>query len=260
MFSISKTFLQKLANDFDDESTVGFLLTGSHARGEATPYSDVDLLRFITNAPSDETEKYILKYHDNYLISISTSTVEAKLKETERPETAIWSIPGLRQARIMADKNGSLTKLKQTAEDFVWNSLQKAADDFASYNLMGDAEEAHKILGSLKRKDESAVLYGTIGLLLGLTKIITVQCGMMIKSENSYFRQAQEEVGKNSAWSLQHKIACGFEQESSIETRGIASLRLYVETEKILQDIIKSEHSDVIRNTKTAIQQSSFKL
>lgn len=260
MSAVSKTFLQKLAAEFDDENTVGFLLTGSHARGDATPFSDVDLLRFVINEPSDETEKYDLKYREKRLISISTSTVEAKLKETEKPETAVWTIPGLRQAEIISDKNGSLGKLKRAAENFVWEPLQSAADDFASYNLMGDAEEAHKILGALMRKDESAVLYGTLGLALDLTKIITVQRGVLIESENSYFRQAQEAARENSDWSLQHKIACGFGQESSIETRGIASLRLYVETEKILGSIIKSEHADVIRKTKIAIEQASFQL
>jgi hypothetical protein len=94
--------------------------------------------------------------------------------------------------------------------------------------------------------------------VLGLTEIITVQRGVMIESENSYFRQAQESVGEKSAWSLQHKIACGFGKESSIETRGIASLRLYVETAKILKDIIKTEHADVIRNTETAIRAAAL--
>ncbi len=260
MSAVSKIFLQQLVHKLEDENTLGFLLTGSHARGEATSLSDVDLLRFVKNEPADEADKYVLKYHDDHLISISTSTVDAKLKETEKPETAIWAIPGLRQAKIISDKNGALGKLRQTADDFVWNRLQKAADDFASYNLMGNAEEAHKILGALNRKDESAVLYGTISMLLGLTEVIAVQRGIMIESENSYFRQAQQEVGENSAWSLQHKIACGFERESSLETRANASLRLYVETEKIIKSIVKSEHFDVIQNTKTVIEQSSFNL
>lgn len=258
MSAVSKTFLQKLVNEFSGETTVGFLLTGSYARGEATSYSDVDLLRFVADSPPDKNEKYVLKYRENRLVSISTSTVEEKLKETEKPETAVWTIPGLRQSEILLDKKVSLGKLKQTAENFVWTSLQKAADEFASYNLMGDAEEAHKILGALSQDDESSVLYGTIGLTLGLTKIITVQRGVMIKSENSYFRQAQEAVGENSAWSLQHKIACGFGQTSSVETRGAASLLLYVETARILRDIIKSVHSNVIQNTVAVIQKSPF--
>ena len=258
MFVVSKNFLRKLVDDFSDEFTVGLLLTGSYARGEATRYSDVDLLKFVENPPSDESEKYVLKYRENRLISVSTSTVKAKVEEIGKPETAIWAVPGLRQAEILLDKNGTLAELKQTAENFVWNPLQKAADEFAVNNLMGDAEEAHKILGALIQKNESAVLYGTIGLVLGLTKIITVQRGVMIKSENSYFHQAQEAVGENTAWSLQHKIACGFGQMSSIEVRAAASLRLYVETAKILRKIIKSIPSEVVNNVVAVIQKSPF--
>ena len=256
MSFVSETFLQNLVNEFDDDNTIGFLLTGSCARGDATTVSDVDLLRFVANSPSIESEKYDLKYRENRLISISTFTIETKLKEMKKPETAVWTIPGLRQAEILLDKNGRLGWLKQTAENFVWNPLQAAADEFASYNLMGYAEEAHKVLGALNRKDESAILYGTIGLLLGSTKIITVQRGVMIKSENSYFSQAREAVGENSDWSLQHKIACGFGQTSTVETRGAASLRLYTETARILRGIIKPAHSDVIQNTVALIQKS----
>lgn len=259
MSAVSKDFLQNLVSELDDHKTIGFLLTGSHARGDPTIYSDVDLIKFVTKMPLDESEKYFLRYRENRLISISVSTVGAKIKETKKPETAVWTIPGLRQSEVLLDKNGSLAKLKRIAVDFSWQPLQKTADEFASYNLMGNAEEAHKVLGALDRKDESSVLYGTIGLLLNLTKIIIVQRGVLIESENSFFRQAQEIIGKDSAWSLQHKIACGFGQISSIETRAVAILRLYAETAKILESVIKPTHAGVIQRAIGAIQDFLFK-
>ena len=102
------------------------------------------------------------------LVSISTTTIKEKTEEMKLPEKAVWVVPGLRQAKILSDKNDSIKNLKKLAENFEWKPLQKSADKYASYNLMGYAEEVHKILGALERNDESATLYGTIGLVLGL--------------------------------------------------------------------------------------------
>lgn len=258
MFTVSETFLEKLVEEFKDENTIGFLLTGSVARGDATRFSDIDLLKFAADESLQTEENYVLKYRENRLISLSTTTIKEKLNEIKKPETAIWAIPGLRQAKILLDKGGLLAGLQKTAKDFEWISLQKAADEFASVNLMGYAEEVHKILGALKLKDESAVLCGTIGLLLGLTKIVAVRHGLLIESENSFFRQVQNEIGEDSEWSFQHKIACGFEQNSTVGIRAVASLRLYVETEKVVRNVIKPVHSEVINKTVEILNNSSI--
>ena len=43
--ALSNTFLGSLAAELDDTNTVAVALMGSHARGDATSYSDVDLVR-----------------------------------------------------------------------------------------------------------------------------------------------------------------------------------------------------------------------
>jgi hypothetical protein len=162
----------------------------------------------------------------------------------------------------LLDKEGALAKLKQEAGAFTWEPLRVAADEYASYDVMGYAEEVHKILSALTKRDESAVLYGTVGLLFGLTRAVAVQRGILIESENSYLRQVQESVGRDSVWTRYHRLAAGFEigatNRSPAEVRGIAGLALYEETVRLLWHILRPAHLDVIDHTLTAIRESEL--
>ena len=44
---LSDAFVKELATEFDNDHIRGIVLGGSHARGDATPYSDVDLACFV---------------------------------------------------------------------------------------------------------------------------------------------------------------------------------------------------------------------
>ncbi len=96
--------LSDLVAEFADADTIGMLLAGSHARGDATPHSDIDLIRFAAVLPETDADRYTLAYREGHLISLSTTTVDAKRAELGRPETAIWAAPGLRQARLLLDR------------------------------------------------------------------------------------------------------------------------------------------------------------
>ena len=48
----SDEFLQTLVTEFDNDDIVGITLGGSYARGNATPYSDIDLACFYKDEPS----------------------------------------------------------------------------------------------------------------------------------------------------------------------------------------------------------------
>ena len=247
--------LSDLVAEFADADTIGVLLAGSHARGDATPHSDIDLIRFAAVLPESEADRYALAYREGWLVSLSTTTVDAKRTELSRPETAIWAAPGLRQARVLLDRDGALAGLLDEARDFQWEPLQPAADAYASYNVMGLAEEVHKVLGALAKGDEAVALYGTWGLVAGLLRAVTVQRGVLIRTENSYFQQAQEAAGLDSAWSRAFRIAVGLEMATAV-TRAAAALRLYQETATLLAPALQRQHLDVIRGALARIDAS----
>ena len=50
--------LNKLSTELDDDNSISLALMGSHAQGEANSYSYVDLVRFVTVLPEQESERY----------------------------------------------------------------------------------------------------------------------------------------------------------------------------------------------------------
>jgi hypothetical protein len=249
-----------LLAEFANVDTIGMLLAGSYARGDATPYSDIDLIRFIPVLPATDADRYTLAYRKGHLVSLSTTTVEAKRAELGRPGTAIWAVPGLQQACLLRDRDGALASLLQEARAFRWAPMQSEADACASYNVMGLVEEVHKVLGALERADESAALNATWGLIAGLARAVIVQRGVLIQTENAYFQQVQEAAGLGSAWSRAFRVAAGCEVTptdlSPVLARASAALRLYHETTTLLSSALQPQHLTVIDGVLTRIRAS----
>jgi predicted nucleotidyltransferase len=247
---LSDAFLDELTAELDSEDTIAIALMGSYARGDATEYSDVDVVRFAANPPGSDEQAYRLQYRSGRLVSISTTTVAAKERELSSPVNAVMAVPGLRQARVLLDKDGSLAALREKAIAFTWERLQPAADRLASYDLMGNAEEVHKVLSALVRRDESAAMYGTVGMCNMLTQIVIVQRGLLIQTENSWFHQVYDAVGWDSDWTRYHRLANGFEAGPRhlppFEARAIAALHLYQETARLLRHVLRPAHAEVV--------------
>jgi hypothetical protein len=254
---LSDALIGDLVAEHADADTIGMLLAGSYARGDAMPHSDIDLIRFTAVLPEADADRYTLAYREGHLVSLSTTTVDAKRAELGRPETAIWAVPGLRQARVLLDRDGALAALLREAQAFRWDPLQSDADAYASYNVMGLVEEVHKVLGALEHNDESTALYATWGLVSGLIRAVTVQRGTLIKTENAYFQQVQEAVGLDSAWSCAFRIAVGLET-ATVTARAGAALRLYHETAGLLSSALQSQHLAVIRGGLARIRASGL--
>src|SRR5579864_6188476 len=89
---LSDTFLNALVAELDNDYIVGITLGGSYVRGEATPYSDVDLACWVKDAVNLSPKRFV--YRDNRLISIGTKTVTAVREDLSKPERAILFVAG----------------------------------------------------------------------------------------------------------------------------------------------------------------------
>ncbi len=241
---LSEEFLAELVVEFSD-GCVGLGLTGSLARGEGTPLSDVDLLCFYPQPPVEESQRYRLVVRRGWLVSLSGTTAAEKTASLARPQEAVWAVPGLRQMRILFDPLGELALLKQAADDFLWQPLQAEANIRASWDLMGYAEEVHKVVSGLAHGKASSALYGSLGLVLGLSRAAAYQRGLFIRSDNDFLAQVLEEIGAASAWSSALQVAAGF-TAATVWERAEASLRLYVETASLFDGIIAEVDRPVI--------------
>lgn len=251
------SFLASLVSRYKQPGVIGIALVGSYARSENGLHSDVDL-DILTD--SSVPESYTLKYVDGRLVSLKVLALAREYDSLTKPEKAIWAVPGLSQMRILLDETGQLATLKRSAENFQWSPLQPAADEFAVEELMGCAEEIHKIVSGLASQHESKVLYAVWGLFKGLTNAVAVQRGLMIPSENRYFDILQDSLGRTHAWTKAFRLAMGAEiGEAPIYlSRGKAALNLYQETALLFKDIMTDTHREVINATLKLIDQFKF--
>lgn len=252
---LEDAFLQRLLAASNTPEVVAFGLSGSFARGDATRYSDVDLLRFVRSGEYPAEMRYV----EGILLSLSTRSIEQDRALFSQPAEVIWLIPMLRRMRILRDPGGELAQLQLEAELFDWQALRPAAEAHASTDLVGYTEELHKVLSALLRQDEAAMAYATIGVVLGMVKIVAVAKGILVNSESLYFREVGTAVGTNSAWSKQLRLALGINEESSsVYTRTQAALRLYRETIRLLEPVLRPEDHEVIRTCSTLLDQHTI--
>lgn len=227
----------------DAPDVIGIGLTGSYARGTETPYSDLDLVRFVREMPESGT--YQLRVVDGKLVSLSTTTIERKRADLSTPSEAIWAVQALRQMQIIKDSEGALAALQQEAFMFEWTLLQEQANQHASDELFGLAEEAHKLMTGLHQDNEVVYTYAAMLLTMFLPRIVAVQRGLLLVSENEYFSAVGEAVGRDSAWTRAHRTAAGFDQPApDNHRRALAALELYRETAALT--VIRPEHREVI--------------
>ena len=262
MIIVPDSFLHNLVSQLDDENTVGITMAGSIARGEGDRYSDVDLQHYVRIVPENKVEADSLRFLDGFLVSIHASMLEEEAINLHRPHRAIWVVPGLLQARILLDKDGSVASLMESVRNFRWQDIQPAADAMASWQLCGLAEEVHKILGGLETSDESKTIYAASSLLFDLVEILLVQRGILVPTENAYFDLAQESAGRNSEWTRQLRLAAAFDPLPSSRpiyvTRGVAAMNLYRLTAELMADILRPEEAAVIRRSIAIIAEAGY--
>ena len=249
--SLPASFLLSLVTELKTPQVIGITMSGSYSRGQGTDFSDVDLQVYVTEKPAGLIGKLETRLREGYLVSIHYGNLEAERAKLTEPWTAIWAVPGLRQSAILHDPENLIAKLKQDAILFKWEPLQLRADQFASAELATSAEEVYKILGGLATQDESKVAYAITGLMMDMAEVVSVQRGLMIETENRYFDLVQESAGEDSEWTRLFRLALGAEHGPehlpTYRTRGLASLGLYRETARLMDEIILNEHSEVIR-------------
>lgn len=262
MLTVPDQILRSLVAQLDNENTVGITMAGSLARGEGDRFSDVDIQHYLRVVPETKLEAYSLRFIDNFLVSIHANTVSEEAAGLSDPHRAIWVVPGLRQARILLDKDGSVALLIESAGNFRWDDIQPAADAMVSWQLCNLAEEVYKILGALETHNESKTLYAISSLLFDLVETLLVRRGVLVPTENAYFSLAQEIAGWDSEWTRQLRLAAALDPLSAdrpvYATRGIAALNLYRLTAGLMTDVLRPAEAIVVQRTLAVMAEAGY--
>ena len=257
--TLSDPFIQSALERIDSPDVVAVGIVGSYSRGQENKYSDIDFDIFVSKPPENPYDRYTLRYWDGKLVSLKYTLLDDERSALTNPRRAIWAVPGLRGMKIVLDKDGSLTALQEAAHAFDWSSWQSAADEFAAEEVMGCAEEVHKILSGLARGHESTVLYAVWGLVNGMLSAVAVQRGLMIISENRYFDLIQDSVGRDAKWTRAFRSAWGLDPNASqYQSRGASALTLYCLTAAMFDELIPEKHREVVNTTLRLIKEAGY--
>lgn len=247
------TLLLQMVRELVDDNTVAIGLTGSHARGDANAHSDIDLWHFVKEVPDDPRAAYMLSVVGGWLVSVSVRKLADEAALMHAPRTAIDVVPGFRQMRALHDPQGELARVIDAARRFQWDSLRAAANDQASYELAGNAEEIGKLISALEQGDDEMALFWLHAMVFGLLRATTLGLGLLVETENRQVRQLQGAVGVDSEWSQALRAALGI-PPAPAAPRVRSGLRLYRETASLLQKQMRPDDQTVVDATLQRIE------
>lgn len=257
LVSFSETFLTELVAEIETEQMRGIVLGGSHARGDATPYSDVDLACFVPDAFQPPSKRFL--YRQGHLVSLGWRTLQGIQQRLADPYQALWIVPGFRQARILLDKDGSMYQLKQMVEHFAWEPLRPQAIEDAGQRLTADAEYIHKLLSSLWKGNLAGIAYATTHLFESATMVMALFHPVFITTDSLYYQEVEAAVGLDTAWTHSHRLLIGTthaEESSSVEARGKLAMQIYRETAHVLWPTLNEQCRSVVEQVLSLIKQA----
>lgn len=250
---------EKLAGQFLGPEVLAIALLGSYATGQAGPFSDVDLVRFVE---SDADKPHGAGSHliDGRLVVVSDVSISQVEKSFTQPEVAVNTITGLRAGRALFDPDGVFKEVQARARAFTWDSaMQEAANVWASHAMVGWIEEVHKGLEGLRRNDTGRMLNARHGFSWGLSQVIQTQRGVLVSGDNAFFDEIAQAVGPESPWAQLRLTAFGIEGADGIpptlQQQVEAGLRLYVETANLLDGVMEERDRVLVRETVGLIEQ-----
>jgi predicted nucleotidyltransferase len=164
-------------------------MTGSHARGDAHPESDID----IRALGEGSTPK--LKRHDEFLISTSWQTSDENEEVFKDPSQVGEVIPGWRGALILHDPDDVAAGFKKKAEDWDWEEVSEEADKWVAEEITEYAEEVHTLIGNFDQEQFSGAAAIRSQLVLHLAQFLAVHHRILYESENVLWAEVGKVMG-----------------------------------------------------------------
>ncbi len=213
------------------------VLFGSFARGDATPYSDLDLWALGSGAP-----RYELRA--GRLIVTTWVTPDAARAAFRDPAAVCEAIPAWREARILYDPLGCAADLQREAIAWTWAALNPAAcDTYVAREVAGYAEEALKLAGALAAGWHLMAAVQRNVLVLRLAGVLALHRRLLYGTENRLWDMVADEMGE--PYTLVQAQAMGLSGEPFEDTCR-AALRLYALVAQQTQHILDRQQRPIV--------------
>lgn len=214
------------------------VLTGSHARGDAQPESDVDLV-----ALGEGTSE--LRWEDGHLVSVAWQTVAACRAAFHDPPAAGTVVPGWRQAIILHDPQHLAATMQQEAVRWTWAPIAYTCDAWVAAEVTGFAEEVHKLVVALRAGRRWTAAVQRSLLALRMARIIAVHRRLLYATENHLWNLVAAEMG--AEWRALQAAALGDDDAGgTLEASAAAALALYHRTATEVWPLLTAPQAAVV--------------
>ncbi|QIN81187.1 hypothetical protein GBA63_00045 [Rubrobacter tropicus] len=213
--SIAREAAEGLAGD----GAEAVVLVGSHARGDAGPESDVDLL-----AVGPQAFSFRLERRGGSLVSVSSRQLGSYRRELADPGSVCAAVPGWREAVPVHDPLGIAASLIGEAKAWTWKPLAERCDGWVAEEITSFAEEVHKLVSALRRGNRTAAAVQRSLLATRLAPILAVHRRILYGSENALWDTVGSEMGEE--WRRAQSSSLGLDGEPFEQTCR-AALELY---------------------------------
>ena len=210
---------RQAAEELAGEGIESAVLVGSHARGDAGPESDVDVL-----AVGPRTFSFRLERRGGLLVSASSRPSEAYRREMADPGSVCTAVPGWREAVVLHDPEGKAGSLIEEARAWTWGPLERRCDGWVAEEITALAEEIHKLVAALRAGYRTTPAVQRSVLALRLARVLAVHHRILYGSENRQWDLVADAMG--GEWRGAQSAALGLNGEPFEETCR-AALRLY---------------------------------
>jgi predicted nucleotidyltransferase len=181
--------VDRLAASLAGQGAQAVVLVGSRATGDATPDSDVDLVA-VGDGPA-----YRLEIQDARLVSISWADANEQRRRMYDPDVLGTHVPGWRAAIVLSDPDGIAERLRQEALEWRWKVIEDDCDCWVAAWVTGLAEEALKVVVSLRTENDLNAAAQRSVLALRLAKALAIHRRILCGSENRLWAIVADELG-----------------------------------------------------------------
>ena len=227
----SHSLARRVASELAVGGAKAVVIVGSHARGEAGPESDLDLL-----AVGDESYPPRLDVREGTLVSVSMQPLAEHRGAFEEPDLVCEVVPGWRDALVMHDPEGLAASLVGQARGWTWGPLERRCDGWVAEEVTARAETVHKLVGALGGGWPPTSSVKRTLLATRLARVLGVHCRILYGSEDRLWHLLPEAMGEE--WGQAQSAALG--RDGSLAASCAAALRMYelaaVEVTHLLDD------------------------
>jgi nucleotidyltransferase-like protein len=199
------------------------VLTGSHARGNASAHSDIDLIAIVNRARQERAWRPISR-RGGYLVTVAWETPASVRAAFRDPALFPTFVPGWRDSIILDDPDGVALRLQRRAQRWSWEEVADVCDTWVAESIVGWAEEVHKLVSAMESGHVRDAAVQRSILAVHLAPVMAVHLRLLCGTENGLWDLVGEQMGEQ--WASTQARSLG-ERGESLQVSCRAALDLY---------------------------------